>query len=34
VVALEAWQDYLGVLHAATPAEAVTTAIAAVSGAA
>lgn len=32
VVALEAWQDYLGVLHAATPAEAVATAIAAVTG--
>jgi len=34
VVALEAWQDYAGVLHATSPTEAVTMAIAAISGAA
>ena len=34
VVALQAWQEYVGVLHAASPADAVATAIAAVSGAA
>lgn len=33
VVALEAWQDYLGVLHATSPAEAVSMVLAVVGGA-